>query len=66
MKEGYQKAFKNLALFFLLKPVPLNRHNHQKQKEPGTSGQLLFMLRNKLRKIHLLAMYYLTKFDDVI
>ena len=35
--------------------------------EPGTETNdlLLFRLKNKFRKIPLLVMYYLTKFDDV-
>ena len=52
--------------FLLSSPVSFNRQNYQKQKGPGTSDQLLFRLRNKFRKIPLLVMYYLTKFDDVI
>ena len=66
MKEDYQKALKKVTSFFLSNPVPFNRQNYQKQKGPGTSDQLLFRLQNKFRKIPLLAMYYLTKFDDVI
>ena len=66
MKEDYQKALKKVTLFFLSNPVPFNSQNYQKQKGPGTSDQLLFRLRNKFRKIPLLVMYYLTKFDDVI
>ena len=65
-KEDYQKALKRVTLFFLSNPVPFNRQNYQKQKGPGTSDQSLFRLRNKFRKIPLLVMYYLTKFDDVI
>ena len=34
--------------------------SYKKQKEPGTSEQLLFRLHNKFRKISLLVMYYLT------
>ena len=48
-----------------MKPVPFNGQNYQTQKGPGTSDQLLFRLRNKFRKINLLVMYYLTKFDDI-
>ena len=48
-----------------MNPVPFNRQNYQKQKQPGTSEQSLFRLRNKFRKTPLLVMYYLTKFDDV-
>ena len=66
MKEDYQKALKKVTSFFLSNPVPFNRQNYQKQKGPGTSDQSLFRLRNKFRKIPLLVMYYLTKFDDVI
>ena len=62
----YQKAFKKSTLFFHLNSAPLNRTNYQKQKKPGTSDQLFFRLRNKFRKIPLLAINYLTKFDDVV
>ena len=57
---------KKSALFFLLDPVPFNGQNDQKQRRSGTSNQLLFRLQNKFRKVILLVMYYLTKFDDVI
>ena len=66
MKEDYQKTFKKLTLFFLLNPVSFNGQSYQKQKGPETSDQSLFRLQNKFRKIPLLVMYYLTKFDDVI
>ena len=65
-QRGYQKALKKLTLFFLLNPVPFNRQSYQKQKGPGTSDQSRFRLRNKFRKIPLLAVCYLIKFDDVI
>ena len=45
---------------------PFKWQNHQKQKGPGTSDQLLFRLWNKLKKLFLLVMHYLTKCDDVI
>ena len=64
MKEDHQKALKKLTLFFLSKPVPFNGQNYQKQKGPGASDQSLFRLRNKFRKIPLLVMHYLIKFDD--
>ena len=64
-KEDYQKALKKVTSFFLPNPVHFNRQYYQKQKEPGTSDQPLFRLRNKFR-ILLLVIYYLTKFDDVI
>ena len=60
------KSLKNVTSFFLLNPVPFNRQNYQKQKGTGTSDQPLFRLQNKFRKILLLVMDYLTKFDDVI
>ena len=64
MNEDYQKALKK---FFFLSDVDVfNGQSYQKQKEPGTSDQSLFRLRNKFRKIPLLVIYYLTKFDDVI
>ena len=53
-------------LFFLSNPVLFNRQNYQKQRGSGTSDQSLFRLWNKFWKISLLAMYYLTKFDDEI
>ena len=64
-KEDYQKTFKKLTLFFLLKPVPFNGQSYQKQKGSGTSHQSLFRLRNEFRKIPLLVTYYLTKFDVI-
>ena len=66
MKEDYQKALKKLTIFFLSNPVPFNGQSYQKQKGPGTSDQSLFRLQNKFRKILLLVIYYLTKFDDII
>ena len=66
MKEDYQKALKNITSYFLSNPVPFNRQNYQKQKGPGTTEQSLIRLRNKFRKIPLLVMYNLTKFDDTI
>ena len=66
LKEDYQKALKKVTSFFLSNPVHFNRQNYQKQKGPGTTDQSLFRSRNKFRKIPLLVMYYLAKFDDVI
>ena len=60
------KSLKKVTLFFLLNPFPFNGQNCQKQKGPGTSDQSFFRLQNKFRKIPLLVLYYLTKFDDVI
>ena len=55
-----------LTLFFLLNPVLSNEQSYQKQKEPGTSDQLLFRLQSKFRKIPLVVICFLTKFDDII
>ena len=66
MKEDYQKALKKLTLFFLSNPVPFNGQSYQKQKGPGTSDQSLFRLQNKFKKLPLLVIYYVTKFDDII
>ena len=66
LKKDYQKPLKKLTLFCLFNPVPFNGQSYQKQKGLGASGQLLFRLQNKFRKISLLVIYYLTKFDDVI
>ena len=60
------KKLKKLTLFFLSNPVPFNAQSYQKQKGPGTSDQLLFRLQKKFRKIPLLVIYYLTKFDNII
>ena len=65
-ERGLSKTLKKLTSFFLLNPAPFNGQSYQKQKEPGTSEQLVFRLRNKFRKIPLLIMYYLNKFDDII
>ena len=55
-----------LTLFFLLNPVLSNEQSYQKQKEPGTSDQLLFRLQKKKKKIPLVVICFLTKFDDII
>ena len=65
-ERGLSKSLKKLTLFFLWNPVPFNGQSYRKQKVSGTSNQSLFRLRNKFRKILLLVVYYLTKFDDVI
>ena len=65
-ERGLSKSLKKGNFIFLLNPVPFNGQNYEKQKRPGTSNQLLFRLQNMFRKIPLLVMHYLTKFDDVI
>ena len=66
MKEEHQKPLKKSTLLFLPNPVPFNGQSYQKHKGPGTSAKSLFRSRNKFRKIPLLVIPYLTKFDDVI
>ena len=66
LERGISKTLKKVNFIFSFEPSPFNGQNYQKQKGPGTSDQSLFRLRNKFRKIPLLVMYYLTKFDDVI
>ena len=66
-ERGLPKSLKKSTLFFLPNPVSFNNgQSYQKLKGSGTSNQLLFRSQNKLRKIPLLFIYYLTKFDDVI
>ena len=65
-ERGLSKSPKKGNFLFLSNPVPFNTQNYQKQKGPSTSDQSLFRLQNKFRKIPLLVMYYLTKFDDAI
>ena len=65
-ERGLSKSLKKLTLFFLSNPVPFNGQSYQKQKGSGTSDQSLFRLQNKLRKIPLLIIYYLTKLDNKI
>ena len=65
-ERGLSKSLIKGNFIFLLNPLPFNRQNYQKQKGTGTSDQQLFRLQNKFRKIPLLVVYYLTKFDDVI
>ena len=64
-ERGLSKSLKKLILFFLSNPVPFNGQSYLKEKGPGTSDQSLFRLQNEFRKIPLLVIYYLTKFDDI-
>ena len=64
MKENYQEALKKVTFSLLSSSVPFSRQNYQNQKGPGTSEEWLFRLWNKFRKIPLLVMHYLTKFDE--
>ena len=67
-KKDDQNTLKKLTLYFLSNPVPFKEQSYQKQKGPGTSDQSLLQnkLQNKFRKMPLLVIYYLTKFDDII
>ena len=65
-ERGLSKSLKKGNFVFFSNPVPFNRQNYQRQKGPGTNDQSLFRLRNKFRKIPLLVMYNLTKYDDTI
>ena len=66
LKEDYQKALKKLISFFLSNPVPFNEQSYLKQKRSRTSEQALFRLQNNFRKIPLLVIYYLNKFDNIL
>ena len=66
MQEIYQKALNKLTSFFLLNSIPFNGQSYKKLEASGASDLSLFRLQNKFRKIPLLVIYYLTKFDDVI
>ena len=65
-ERGLSKSLKKITLFFLLNPVLFNGQNCKNQNEHGTGDQSFFRLQNKFRKIPLLVVYYLTKFDDII
>ena len=60
-ERGLSKSPKKATLFSLSNPVTFND-----KVIKNTRGLEPFRLQNKFRKIPLLVMYYLTKFDDVI
>ena len=64
MKEDYKKAFKKVNFIFF-NSVLFNGKEYEKQMGPEISDQFLFRLQNKFRKITLLVIYQLVKFDDV-
>ena len=66
LKEDYQKALEKLTLFFFRTQPLLMDKVIKSKKGPGTSDQSLSRLQNKFRKITLLVIYYLTKFDDIL
>ena len=65
-ERGLSKTLKKVNFFFSSETSPFNGRSYQKQKGPGTSAQSLLRLRKKFRKIPLLVISYLTRFDDVI
>ena len=65
-ERGLSKRLKKGNFIFSFEPSPFQQTKLSKTKWTGTSDQSLFRLQNKFRKIRLLVMYYLTKFDDVI
>ena len=60
------KSLKKVNFTFFLNPAPFNGQSYQKQRGPRTCDQSLFRLQNKFRKIRLLVIYCVTKFDDVV
>ena len=64
-ERALSKSLKKLYYFFL-SPIPFNGQDYEKERGPRTGDQSLFRLQNKFRKIPLLVMYYLIKFDHVI
>ena len=60
------RGWSKINFSFLSNPAPFHGQVYEKQKEPGASDQLLFRLQNKFKKIPLLVIYYLNKFDDGI
>ena len=63
-EKGFLKNLKKVNFFFS-NPVSFNGEDYQKQRGSKTSDPSLFRLQSEIRKIPLLVMYYLTKFDDV-
>ena len=75
LERDLSKSFKKVNFIFSFEPSPFSLIRFEKQKRSETSNQFfsslvtnnhLFRLQNKFRKIPLLVMCYLTKFDDVI
>ena len=65
-ESGISKSLKKVIFIFLSNLVSFNGQDYKKQKGNGPSDKLLFSLQSKFRKILLLVMYYLNKFDEVI
>ena len=61
------KSLKKGNFIFSFESSPFQQAKQSNTKGGGgTSDQSLFRLQNKFRKVTLLVMYYLTKFDDAI
>ena len=65
-ERGLSKTPKKVNFIFSSETSPFQWRKLSKTKGPGTSAQSLFRLQNKLRKIPLLVISHVTKFDDVI
>ena len=57
---------KSLTFFFFRTQSLLMNKVITNKRESETSDQSLFRSQNKLRKIPLFVIYYLSKFDDVM
>ena len=64
-RNSFKKRYFELYFFFRTQSL-FDGKSYQKQKGPGTSDQSLFRVQSKFRKIPLLVIYYLTKFDDIV
>ena len=65
-ERGLFKSLEGQLYFFFQTQSLLMDKIIKKQKRPETSDQSLFRLQNRFRKIPILLIYYLNKFDDVI
>ena len=65
-ERGSSKSLKKVNFISSVKPVPFNEQSYLERKGSGTSDQSLLRLQNKFKKIPLLLIYYLTKFDDIL
>ena len=66
MKEDYQKDLKKVTLLFLSNPVPFYEQDHKKQKQAGTSDQLLLRLQSRLRKFPSLVIHDTINYSSFI
>ena len=59
------KSLNKVNFIFSFERSWQGRQDYKKQTWPGASDQSFFRSQSKLIKIHLLAVYYLTKFEKV-